>query len=197
MDNLTSILLGVLLIALVLIVAVLGWVLRRRTRALDEVRADQRATLQRLAAAELRATELEDTAVPAAIDQLRGLHEDRAAELQNLNAILTVGVATEKRKSAEYFKKIDDACSERDHWRRWYYRQSAEHANAQAYLLRIVEGVARAYKQETGKMPPLDPMARSLVAEFSDTHPRLADAGQDATAPQPIEGAQAPVLTGA
>ena len=118
--------------------------------------------------------------IPVAIEQLRGLHENRVAAGRGLSAGLTVEVEELRRKCSEYFETIDSACKQRDFWRGWYYRQASEHSSAQSYLLRCVEELLSQYRKETGKAPNLDPVAKSLVEMFKDTHPGMADAGQDA-----------------
>jgi hypothetical protein len=123
--------------------------------------------------------------IPVAIEELRGLHENRVAAGRSLSAGLTTEVEELRRKCNEYFLTIDSACTQRDFWRGWYYRQASEHSSAQSYLLRCVEELLSQYRKETGKAPQLDSVAKSLVEMFKDTHPGLADAGQDAAQANP------------
>jgi hypothetical protein len=123
--------------------------------------------------------------IPVAIEELRGLHEGRVAAGRSLSAGLTTEVEELRRKCNEYFLTIDSACTQRDFWRGWYYRQASEHSSAQSYLLRCIEELISQYRKETGKAPQLDSVAKSLVEMFKDTHPGLADAGQDAAQANP------------
>jgi hypothetical protein len=129
--------------------------------------------------------------IPVTIEKLRGLHEGRVATSKDLTHRLTVERDELRRKCDEYFKSIEGACNQRDFWRRWYYRQAAEHSSAQSYLLRCIEKLARQYRAATGKAARLDPVAEKLVEHFGDTHPALADAGRDANdgegTPNPVQ----------
>lgn len=125
--------------------------------------------------------------LPKAIDQLRGLHDDKDQAQRDLVGKLQVELEAERRKSSEYFKTIDEACKQRDFWRRWYYRQASEHGHAQGYLLNRYELLALQYTKATGKKPALDPITKDLVEEFKDVHPVLADAGRDAQDETPAE----------
>jgi chromosome segregation ATPase len=118
--------------------------------------------------------------LPDAVEALHSSSDERDQAQRDLIGKLRVELEVETRKSAEYFKKISDACGEREFWRRWYYNQSAEHSSAQSYLLGRYEQLAAQFKRDTGKMPKLDPITKELVEQFRDTHPALAEAGRDA-----------------
>lgn len=129
--------------------------------------------------------------IPLTIEKLRALHEGRVTTSKGLTHALTIERDELQRKCNEYFSVIESACNQRDFWRRWYYRQAAEHSNAQSYLLRSLDDMVRQYRKATGKAPKLDPVAKTLADMFKDDHPALADAGREAndldTARGPIQ----------
>jgi len=160
----------------------LVWALRSRARA-----AAQRAKLEGdVAGLQIDAEGLRSQ-VPDAIDDLRALHETRALNLSSLNAQLTAELEVVQRKADGYFAEIDGACKQRDFWQGWYYRQAREHANAQAYLMRVIQGLMLQVSRATGKTPTLDKTLRSIVTDFDATHPALADSGQRADSPAPAD----------
>jgi len=126
--------------------------------------------------------------VPGTIDRLKSLHDERVSATRNLNAGLTVELEQLQKKCHDYFETIESACNQRDFWRNWYHRQASEHSNAQSYLLRCVEELISQYRKETGKHLQVDPVAKSLVEVFQDTHPRLADAEQPTDQPPSAAG---------
>jgi len=97
---------------------------------------------------------------------------------------------TERRKCAEFLKKITDVLKERDFWRDWYQTQASQHAHAQSYLLLSLEQVAVEYHKATGKPAPIDAGAANLVRHFSTEHAAAIEAVDrvaKGSAPQPLQ----------
>lgn len=96
----------------------------------------------------------------------------------------------ERRKSAEFFKKIAEVLAERDEWRGWYQRQASQHSHAQGYLLHCLEALAVEYHRATGKRAPLDRGAAELVTHFSTEHAaaiEAVDKPPQGSVPQPLQ----------
>lgn len=121
----------------------------------------------------------------AAVKSLRERYDERSSQVDQVMAALQEEVETSKRKCSEYFNCIEGVCKERDFWARWYHRQSSEHSQAQAHLLRSIDALSRQYEAATGKKAPVDQISRALVEHFRDGHPRLARSGRDADPGRP------------
>lgn len=151
----------------------------------------ERQELTRASAAlELAKTGLsaETTATLAAADKLderlRTI-EKQAAELSQLR-----GTAQESaRRSDEYLGMIQVAQKERDGWKTMYYRESAEHGNAQAMLFREI-GRCAAAARAAGRALKITPAVEEALREHRGVHaePAWQAIGQK---PAPLESAAA------
>lgn len=180
------------IVANVVGIVIITWLwgkLREKAPVVADLEAQLRGQIDQLAVAREQVAVETETQAAA----LRSLHEERAEKSRALTAALTADRDAFKRRSEEYFKSIESACRERDLWRNWYYRQSSEHANAQSYLMNCLEAMAVQYRRATGKSPQLDPVAKSVVEQFADTHPTLAEAETGAAAvASPVDNMQTP-----
>lgn len=119
------------------------------------------------------------------LDERMRTIEIQATELSQLR-----GTTQESaRKCDEYLDMIQVAQKERDGWKTMYYRESAEHGNAQALLFREI-GRCAAAARAAGKALKVNAVVEQALREHRETHaePAWQVIGQK---PAPLEVAPA------
>jgi len=84
-------------------------------------------------------------------------------QLESENKIL-------KKKSSEYFEKIEEVLKERDVWRDHYYEQSMMHDNAQILMMTAIAKLHSTLEKEQGISVTLPSVIEKVREEFSSTH---------------------------
>lgn len=123
---------------------------------------------------------------PWRLFSMRSLRLQRDREIREALAVVTQSAATtkdaeqaavwindelsrERRRSSEYFSKIEEVLKERDEWRKLYYEQAIQHGAAQDMLLSERDVNARTLIS-LGKQPFVHPSIARVVAAFRDEH---------------------------
>ena len=167
----------ILIFLLGFVCALLGWFVGKHNaeiKAAGDLKAEKVRAEGEMSAALVEA----EVRHEGRLEEAKGQHKD---ELQTVfgrhkenfeqkHKQLIYDLSEEKRKSGEYFGKIDETLNECEIWRSLYHRQAVGHDNAQGLMMKQIEALVFAYRKETGKMPKLQPIIEKVRVEWNEEH---------------------------